>query len=138
MSNTLDIGLFAKNKVRLVTQTAVAECGLACLAMVASYHGLEVDLATLRHKFRPSTRGITLKSLMQMSDQMGLSSRAVQLELEDLGALRMPAILHWDMAHFVVIEQVRSQKALIHDPGGSANGSHSKKFQIISRESLLS
>lgn len=138
MHQELDISLFPKRQLRRVTQTTIAECGLACLAMVASFHSLDVDLATLRQKFKPSTRGITLRALMQMSDQMGLSSRAVQLDLHEFGALTTPAILHWDMSHFVVLQTVKKDRLLIHDPGGTSKWMHlddvSKHFTGVALE----
>lgn len=68
-----------RQRVRLVRQTEVTECGLACLAMIAGSHGLDVDLGTLRRRFQPSMRGASLKSLIAMADAMGLASRAVKL-----------------------------------------------------------
>ncbi len=118
--NALDLGLFSRSKVRLIRQSEVAECGLACLAMVANYHGLDIDLGSVRRRFEPSVRGAPLKSLMATADLLGLSPRAVKLPLEQLGNLTMPAVLHWDMSHYVVLERVKSGKALIHDPAGSS------------------
>ena len=118
--NALDLGLFSRSKVRLVRQTEVAECGLAALAMVAGYHGLDVDLGTLRRRFAISMRGAPLKSIMTISDNMGLTSRAVKLPLEDLANLHLPAILHWDMGHYVVVEKVRNGRVLVHDPASNS------------------
>ena len=118
MSAMLDLGLWSRSRIRLARQTEMAECGLACLAMVAGYHGLDIDLGALRRRFEPSMRGTSLKSLMATADQIGLSPRAVKLALEDLGDLAMPAILHWNMNHFVVLERVKGGKALIHNPDG--------------------
>lgn len=118
MTAMLDLGLWTRSRIRLVRQTEMAECGLACLAMIARYHGLDVDLGSLRRRFPPSVRGASLKSLIGVADRMGLSTRAVRLSLDDLQDLEMPAILHWNMNHFVVVERVRRGKLLIHDPGG--------------------
>ena len=118
MSAMLDLGLWSRSRIRPARQTEVAECGLACLAMVAGYHGLDIDLGSLRRRFEPSIRGASLKSLMATADRIGLQPRAVKVELEDLAGLAMPAILHWDMNHFVVIERVAGGKALIHNPDG--------------------
>lgn len=114
----LDFGLWRSQRVRLVRQTEIAECGLASLAMLARYHGFEADLGALRRRFPPSQRGATLKSLIAIGDQIGLTSRAVKLPLEQLENLRVPAILHWEMNHFVVLERVKRGKALIHNPEG--------------------
>lgn len=116
--SVLDLGMWRWQRVRLVRQTEVAECGLASLAMVATYHGLEIDLGTLRRRFRPSLRGASLQSLIDTADQLGLSSRAVKLPIDKLAALHLPAVLHWDMNHYVVLERVADSKALVHNPEG--------------------
>ncbi len=120
LSSVLDLGLWRRNRVRLVRQTEAAECGLAALTMVANYHGFDTDLGTLRRQFQPSQRGAPLQSLIAMADQLGLTPRAVKLPLDNLQDLHLPAILHWDMNHYVVLDRVTRGKALIHNPGGSS------------------
>ena len=118
----LDLGFFTRARVRLVRQTEIAECGLACLTMVANFHGLDIDLGTMRRRFAPSLRGAALRSLIGMADRIGLTPRAVKLPLEQLGNLHVPAVLHWDMNHYVVLERVKGgiggERALIHNPDG--------------------
>ena len=116
----LDLGLFGQKSVRHVRQTEVAECGLACLAMVASFHGLDIDLNTLRRRHTPSLRGASLKSLIAVADQLGLAARPVKLPLDALADLHLPAILHWDMNHYVVLERIERGRALILDPAAGA------------------
>jgi len=118
MTAMLHTGFTSGGRVRLVRQTEMTECGLACLAMVAGAHGLDIDLTTLRRRFQPSMRGAALKALIAVADGMGLTGRAVKLPLEELRNLHLPAILHWDMNHYVVLERVKGGKALIHDPAG--------------------
>lgn len=114
----LDLGFLTHSRVRLIRQTEVAECGLASLTMVANYHGLDIDLGTMRRRFAPSLRGAALRSLIGLADTIGLTPRAVKLPLEQLGKLHVPAVLHWDMNHYVVLERVKGSKALIHNPSG--------------------
>ena len=114
----LDLGFMTRSRVRLVRQTEVAECGLASLTMVANFHGLDVDLGTMRRRFAPSMRGASLRSLINLADSIGLTPRAVKLPLDQLPNLAMPCILHWDMNHYVVLERVDGDKALIHNPDG--------------------
>ena len=118
MTSSLDIALFPTRRLRPVLQSEIAECGLACLAMVASYHGLDVDLPTMRRRFGPSARGMTIRSLMQVADSMALLPRPVRVSLDGIDQLALPAVLHWNMNHFVVLERVVRGRALIHDPGG--------------------
>ena len=89
---------------------------MACLAMVASYHGYNVSLTELRRRFSVSLKGIDLKSLSGMADRLGFSSRALRLELDELSNLRTPCILHWDLNHFVVLKKVGRRSITIHDP----------------------
>jgi ATP-binding cassette, subfamily B, bacterial CvaB/MchF/RaxB len=118
MNAPLHTGFTSQSRVRLIRQTEMTECGLACLAMVAGVHGLDVDLGTLRRRFQPSMRGSSLKSLIGIADQLCLTSRAVKLPLESVKDLHVPAILHWDLNHYVVLERVKAGKALIHNPDG--------------------
>lgn len=112
--NTLNF--FLRKKTPSILQTEAAECGLACLAMVASFHGYRVDLASLRHKHAISLKGTNLKWLREMASRLELRSRAVKLELDHLDKLALPAILHWDMNHFVVLTEVRKNTLVVHDP----------------------
>jgi ATP-binding cassette, subfamily B, bacterial CvaB/MchF/RaxB len=106
--NTLNF--FLRKKTPLILQTEAAECGLACLAMVGSFHGYRVDLASLRHKYSVSLKGANLKHLMEIASRLELRPRAVKLELEHLDKLTLPIILHWDMNHFVVLTEVRKRR----------------------------
>jgi ATP-binding cassette subfamily B protein RaxB len=114
----LELGFLTRSRVRLVRQTEIAECGLASLTMVANYHGLDIDLGTMRRRYAPSLRGAALKTLIGLADRIGLTPRAVKLPLEELPNLHVPAVLHWDMTHYVVLERVKGGKALIHNPDG--------------------
>jgi len=97
-------------------QTEAAECGIACLAMIACYHGHAVDIATLRRRFAVSLQGTTLAALCDFATRLGFESRALRLELEDLHRLALPCVLHWDFTHFVVLRRVGARTITIHDP----------------------
>ncbi len=117
MNNPLSLLNFSgKRRLPVTLQTEMAECGLACLAMVASYHGHEIDLNTLRRLYPISLRGTTLHTLMQTADKMDFACRPLRLELDQLDQLRTPTILHWDMNHFVVLKSVSKNHIVIHDP----------------------
>ena len=74
----------------------------------------------MRRRFQPSLRGASLKSLIAIADGIGLTPRAVKLPLDQLVNLHLPAVLHWDMNHFVVLERIRNGRALVHNPDGSS------------------
>ncbi|MBC9178860.1 peptidase domain-containing ABC transporter [Roseomonas ludipueritiae] len=100
----------------VVIQSEAAECGLACLAMLASHHGQRVDLAAMRRRFATSLKGMSVRDLVGVGGRMGLATRALRLEMEDLRKLRLPCILHWDQNHFVVLARLTPRGAMIHDP----------------------
>ena len=104
-------------RLPMIHQSEAAECGIACLAMIAGFHGYETDLSRLRQRFSVSQHGVNLKQLMDMASGLHLAGRALQLELEELPQLQAPCILHWDMNHFVVLRKCTRQKVIIHDPG---------------------
>jgi ATP-binding cassette subfamily B protein RaxB len=109
-------GYFGAPRLPAIIQSEAAECGLACIAMVATYHGHEVDLAALRRRFSISLKGVTLKDVLVMGQHLGMTGRGLRLEPEQLARIKLPCILHWDMNHFVVLKHVGARKVTIHDP----------------------
>jgi ATP-binding cassette subfamily B protein RaxB len=113
--DSLRLGL-AGHRLPMMLQTEAAECGLACLAMVAAFHGHRSDLPTLRKRFSLSLKGATLADLVRMAGPLQLNARALRAEMEHLPELMLPCILHWDLNHFVVLKEVRRGVAVLHDP----------------------
>jgi ATP-binding cassette subfamily B protein RaxB len=105
-----------RKKLPVIHQSEAAECGLVCLAMVAGFYGYHADLVSIRRKFSLSLGGATLHDIMQFSQSLQLSSRALRIELHDLENLQTPCILHWDLNHFVVLKSANSKSIVIHDP----------------------
>jgi ATP-binding cassette subfamily B protein RaxB len=115
-AEALHLGARRRRKAPLVLQTEAAECGLACLAMVAGAHGLRIDLATLRQRFSISARGATLADLVRYGEALQFNVRALRAEPDELPQLQLPCVLHWEMNHFVVLVGLEGDQALIHDP----------------------
>jgi ATP-binding cassette subfamily B protein RaxB len=116
--NLLDeLNLGLGPRLPMILQTEAAECGLACLAMIAGYHGNQCGMAELRRRFGLSLKGATLKDLMGIGEQVGFASRPLRLEVNELPLLETPCILHWDLNHFVVLKRSSANGIVIHDPG---------------------
>ncbi len=75
-----------------------------------------IDLIALRRQFNLSTRGATLVGLTGIAEQLGLSTRPLSLDLDELNALKLPCILHWEFNHFVVLVSVNGHRSVLHDP----------------------
>ncbi|MCE0557245.1 peptidase domain-containing ABC transporter [Motilimonas sp. E26] len=108
--------LSGHSRLSVVRQTEAAECGLASLTMIAAYYGYDKDLISMRRQFSVSTHGLNLKQLMEMARTIGLSCRALTLELSELKELQLPCVLHWDMNHFIVLAKVGRSSITVHDP----------------------
>jgi ATP-binding cassette, subfamily B, bacterial CvaB/MchF/RaxB len=104
------------SRTPLLLQSEAAECGLACLAMVAGHHGLHIDLGSLRARHGLSLKGATLADLVVLAGALKLSARSMKLEPEQLGRVQLPCVLHWDFNHFVVLTEVRRGHCTVHDP----------------------
>ena len=115
----IDLRLLSRTRGVLpqIMQSELAECGLACIAMIARYHGHDVDMLALRRKFPGSLKGVDLARLVEMAAALDLSARALRIELNDLKRVQGPCILHWDLDHFVVLKQATRSGIVIHDPG---------------------
>ena len=105
-----------RGRVPVVLQAEAAECGLACLAMVAGAYGLDTDLPTLRQRFSLSLKGVTLAEMVRMAYALQFNSRAMRAEPQELAQVQLPCVLHWDLNHFVVLVALSRDGAVIHDP----------------------
>jgi ATP-binding cassette subfamily B protein RaxB len=103
-------------RLPMIHQSEAAECGPACLAMIAGYYSHHIDLPTLRRRFPLSLMGIKLSQLIEMAQSLGLACRPLRLEIDELPRLQTPCILHWDLDHFVVLVKVHKHRVVIHDP----------------------
>lgn len=117
-----------QRRVPVIHQTETAECGLACLAMICGHFGKNIDLIYLRRKFNLSARGATLAGINGIAEQLGMATRALSLELDELRVLKTPCILHWDFSHFVVLVSVKRNRYVLHDPA--------RGIRYISREEM--
>ena len=109
--------MFGRKTLPVILQTEVTECGLACLTMIGRYHGHDIDLNVLRKRHLISMTGASLKSIMAIAGTLQLAARPLKVELDQLHKLQLPAILHWDLNHYVVLKSVKGDKVQIVDPG---------------------
>lgn len=113
-----------------IIQSEAAECGLACLVMIASHHGGRLSMRETRRRYALSLKGATLAQIREIAGQMGFMSRALRLDMDQIDALQVPCILHWNLDHFVVLSKVRKKSVTIFDP---AIGQRKLSRQEVSR-----
>lgn len=117
-----------RKKIKLVYQTTSAECGLACLAMVAGYFGLKKPLSFYRKLVNVGRDGINLVTLHTLLEKLDLEPSVYRLD--DIYSFKFsnnPYILFTKENHFVVIKAQRDSIDL-YDPSSGC--------QKSSRESI--
>jgi ABC-type bacteriocin/lantibiotic exporter with double-glycine peptidase domain/CRP-like cAMP-binding protein len=99
-----------------VRQLDEMDCGAACLGMVARAHGCKVSLTYVRQESGVSLNGTTLSGIRRGGEAIGLTTRSFRVSPERLREIPLPAILHWEGNHWVVLYEVGSSSVRIADP----------------------
>ncbi len=114
-------GHFVKGRKRRgrfphVKQIDEMDCGAASLAMVCRYFGRKVSITRIRQTVHTSTDGTSLRGLCQGAESLGLAARSVKASKTNVGQMPLPAIIHWENYHWVVLFDVNDKHASIADP----------------------
>ena len=105
-----------RRRVRFVPQIEMTECGAASLSMILAYHGHHAPLSEVRMACGISRSGADALAIARAARGYGLAAQGVRVEMEQVGQLTLPAILHWDFDHFLVLERLTSTHAVLVDP----------------------
>ncbi|MBB2158383.1 peptidase domain-containing ABC transporter [Gluconacetobacter diazotrophicus] len=105
-----------RRKTPSLLQVEKNECGITCLAMILAYFDRKISISSMRRSARLDERGTTLNDLLAVARDHGLMPRAVRLEPDEMSHLKLPALLHWDLNHFVVLVSVTRDHCVVNDP----------------------
>jgi ATP-binding cassette subfamily B protein len=116
-----DEGRFVKRKKRIrkfphVWQIDEMDCGAASLAIICRHYGKAVSLARIRQLSHTSLDGTSLRAICQAANELGLAARAVKASSANLTQMPLPAIVHWDGNHWVVLYDVDENHVRVSDP----------------------
>ena len=114
----------------LFPQMETSECGAACLGIVLAYHGRWVAMEELRAACHVSRDGASAADIVQGGKAYGLNVTGWRRSIEDLPDLPQPAILFWDLSHFLVLEGVSKGRYYLNDP---ANGRRTVGEETVSQ-----
>ncbi len=115
-SEKLNFRFQRRARLPLILQEEATECGHVCVAMVSRYFGHDIDLYHLRKMSPTSALGMNLANIKQLCQQLGFMTRALSVPIEELAMVKTPAILHWNMNHFVVLKEVKNNQYIVYDP----------------------
>lgn len=107
---------FLRKRIHYTPQMEVTECGAACLTMVLACHGHHASLPEVRQACGVSRDGANALAIVRAARGYGLDAKGAKPTMEQLYQLPLPAILHWDFNHFVVLERLTKTKAFLVDP----------------------
>ena len=94
-----------------------SDCGAACLGMICKYYKMPIGLNRLRDMSNVSRYGTSMAALAEAAETLGFVTRGVRTGYEALMRTELPAILHWEGNHFVVLYQITNKEVKIADPG---------------------
>jgi ABC-type bacteriocin/lantibiotic exporter with double-glycine peptidase domain len=97
-------------------QMNTVECGAACLAMILSYYGRKTSVAEVYKNAGVGRDGLSALNLVQTARRYGLTVRSISLQVNDFRRVRLPAIVHWEFNHFLVVERWSPSAVSIVDP----------------------
>jgi ATP-binding cassette subfamily B protein len=108
------LNLFKKRP--FVAQEDETDCGAASLAMIGRHHGRRLSVAWLRDLAHVGAGGASMLGLTRAAEAAGFRWRAVSTDFAHLAGLPLPAVAHWKGYHYVVLYEVRGERALVADP----------------------
>lgn len=109
-----------RRHVRHLRQLDEADCGAACVAMLCRYFGRAVPISYVRDAVGTSVDGTSLRGIQRGGEMVGLRFRPVKVSRDRLDQLSLPAIVHWHGDHWVVLDEVRPERAHLADPASAS------------------
>ena len=103
-------------KIEHVEQIDEMDCGAASLGMICRYFGRKVSLSRIRQLCHTATDGTSLKALCRAASELGLAARALKVSLRNLPMMPLPAIVHWEGNHWIVLYDVEKDFVRVADP----------------------
>jgi ATP-binding cassette subfamily B protein len=99
-----------------ISQHDETDCGAACLGMITAYYGNPVGLARLRDLASVDSRGATMWSVAHAAETLGFHARGLELGFDALSQIQLPAVVHWEDSHYVVLYEVARDHVVVCDP----------------------
>ncbi|RAJ76628.1 ATP-binding cassette subfamily B protein [Chitinophaga dinghuensis] len=110
-------------------QLNAMDCGPTCLRMIARHYGRHYNTDSIRQKAGLGKQGVSLLGISETAEKMGFRTRGVQIGFDKLKSVPLPAILHWNHNHFVVLVDIKRNSVKLADPGKGMIAIPAKEFE---------
>ncbi|MEH2254132.1 peptidase domain-containing ABC transporter [Nostoc sp.] len=110
-------------------QQSAADCGSACLVMIGNYWGKNFSINRLRDMTNVSRNGASLKAMAATAESLGFATRPVKATLDKLAEQPLPAIVHWEDKHFIVVYEITKKRVIVCDPAFGQRNFTKAEFQ---------
>ncbi|HIK04342.1 MAG TPA: peptidase domain-containing ABC transporter [Trichormus sp. M33_DOE_039] len=97
-------------------QQSSSDCGAACLVMISRYWGKRFSVNRLRDLANVDRNGASLRGLSVAAESIGFSTRPVKASLDQLAKQNLPAIVHWEGKHYIVVYEITAKNVIVADP----------------------
>jgi len=111
------------------TQQSASDCGAACLVMIGRYWGKRFSINRLRELANVSRSGASLQSLAAAAESIGFATRPVKASLDKLAQQPLPAIVHWEGKHYIVVYEISPRQVIVCDPAIGQRVLNCQQFQ---------
>jgi len=108
--------LRSRKRVPVLQQVTMVECGAACLAMLLSYHGRKTSISEIREQCGLGRDGLSALNIVKAARKYGMRVRALSLKENDFRFVSLPAIVHWEFNHFLIVERWSAKSVEVVDP----------------------
>ncbi|MGI8430641.1 MAG: peptidase domain-containing ABC transporter [Solirubrobacteraceae bacterium] len=117
-----------RNRVPVMLQQSPNECGAACLAMILNGLGRATSTEECRRRVGGGRDGASARALVDAARSLGAVPTAYALRTADLSGLTLPAIVHWEFDHFLVVERATARWVDVVDPAGGRRRIAAEEF----------
>lgn len=122
--------LICKMAFPITFQHDSMQCGIACLQMICKHFGKKFSLDFLSKLCFATNEGVSLLGINDAANKLGLKTLCVKASMNELDKISLPAILHWNQKHFVVLYKIKKgRKYYIADPGKGLTTHTNKEMQ---------
>jgi ATP-binding cassette subfamily B protein len=111
---------FLRKRVPVLLQMSAVECGAACLAMILRYYGRKTSISEVSERVGVGRDGLSALGIVKAARDYGLRVRAISLKDNDFRGVNLPAIIHWQFNHFIIVERWSPTSVDVVDPATGA------------------